>query len=476
MSIKEITDKFLDWEKENELYEIEVHDHPIYPFIRTEIYESLIFTTSLTEILKKTSSKLNAKVNLFNIAISSLDFFRKKHLLNRSNLFITNTDSKLKFESKYVDYFCDKLIKEVSGDASILEFPNLQDYHFKEITNKDITVKADIFYVLERVYTKKIDANSLRIEISRIFELYADIYKELHGFVPESTAINLLFNRVKRNLQRIHLYKKFIKRYRPKRVFLKSAYSPMSQIFIRVCKEYNVKIIELQHGHIYPFHIGYILPKETSAIMYFPDEILVWSNYYKEILKKNNWTDFKIKVTGDFTYNLDINKGTEFDDKLLEKRKKHHKIITLICQHTLDKEFIQFLDNIQELPNDVLILAKLHPRYKEQQEQNFEPVVKQNENFELIKEGSLKDYLTISDLVIGVYSTGIIEAIEMGKKVHIINTRMSEFFLDLQEKGIVQKSDSIMSSYKIINEPDNGNKIVKFREEFMGYLISKGND
>ncbi|GAA4279507.1 hypothetical protein [Aquimarina mytili] len=470
MRIKEITDKFLDWEKENELYEIKVQDYPIYPFIRTEIYESLIFTTSLTEILKKTSTILKAKVNLFKIAINSLEYFRKKHILNRANLFITNTDSKLKFEGKYVDYFCDKLIKEISENISILEFPNLQDYHFKEITNKEITVKADIFYVLERLYTKKIDNNSLKSEVSRIFELYSDIYTKLHGFPPEREGVNLLFNRFKRNLQRIHLYERFIKRYRPNKIYLKSAYSPMNQIFIQVCKKYNVRVIELQHGHIYPFHIGYVLPKERSTLKYFPDEILVWSNYYKEVLIKNNWAEHKINVTGDFTYNHDINKNYGFDDKLLKTRKQYRKIITLICQHTLDKEFIQFLENIQELPSDVLIFAKLHPRYKEQQEQNFMPVVKQNKNFVLIKEGSLKDYLSISDLIIGVYSTGVIEAVEMGKKVHIINTRMSEFFQDLQEKEIVQRSDNIISSYKLINESGRGNKTVEFREKFKGNI------
>lgn len=469
MRIGEIKETFLTWENVHEVYNIKVNDYPIYPFIRTEIYESLIFQTDLSLILEKTSSVLeNGKISYTEILKNSLSFFKKQHHLKNTNLFISNTDNKLNFNGQYIDNFYDKIIQEFRGNSSILEFPNLKDYHFDKITNKEITVKADIFYVLERLLKKRIDADALYRETTTFFEIYSKIFEELHGKKPSNKVINLLVKRIQRNLQRIHLYDRFIKRYKPKRVFLKSAYSPMKQIFIIICKKYNIKIIELQHGHIYPFHIGYLLSKESITSGFFPDEILVWSNYYKKILKDNNWESCKIIVTGDFTYNMEIGHSHKFDQKLLEKRKKYKRIITLISQHTLDHEFVKFLENVDKLPDDVLIFIKLHPKYIVSQEKNFKPIIDNNKNVKLIKQGNLRDFLAISDLAIGVYSTGIIEALEMGKEVHLINSRMSEFFVDLLEKGVVQKSENILFSYHSITNETKIRKM-EFRIPFKGY-------
>jgi hypothetical protein len=470
MRIQEIKETFLKWENVYEVYNIKVNDYPIYPFIRTEIYESLIFQTDLSDILEKTSSVLeNGKISYTKILKSTISFFKKQHHLKNANLFVSNTDNKLNFEGHYIDNFYDKLIKEFFGNSSVLEFPNLKDYHFDKITNKEITVKADIFYVLERLVKKKIDMGALNRETVTFFEIYSKIFAEIHGIEPSNKAINLLVNRIKRNLQRIHLYDKFIKHYKPKRVFLKSAYSPMKQIFILVCKKYDIKVIELQHGHIYPFHIGYLLPKGKLTLGLFPDEILVWSNYYKEILENNNWESSKINVTGDFTHSHEIEQNYKFDDQLLKKREKYSKIITLISQHTLDQEFVKFLENIEKLPDDVLIFVKLHPRYITSQEKSFKSVTENNKNIVLVKKGNLKDFLRISDLVVGVYSTGIIEALEMGKEVHLINSKMSEFFNDLLEKGIVQKADDILFSHHLITN-ENKNRKEKFRCLFKGYF------
>ncbi|OED36643.1 hypothetical protein AB832_05530 [Flavobacteriaceae bacterium (ex Bugula neritina AB1)] len=472
MNLEEVTKRFLEWEKDNKWYEVCLNGYPVYSFIRVEIYESIIFASDLNKIFRKTGNVSLKKINYRKILHNSLRYVLKESSLKKQKLVITNTENKIKVDDYYVDKFFDKIIRKTSSEVSVLEFPDSKEYHYNNILNKGKTVEGDIFYVLEKLFPGRIDKEKLIDTSKRIFEAYSKLFKEIYGLTPAKGSEEEIYKRIKRNISRIHIYEWFIKKYKPREVFLKSSYSPLMQIFIFLCKKYKVKTIEVQHGHIYPLHIGYLMPMDIEGCNeLFPDRILVWSNYYKEILIKNNWKANKIRVIGDFTYNKElVIKNSSDISALVKLSKQYSKVITLVSQHTLDKEFVEYLNNVNDLPESVLVFIKLHPKYIGAQEKSFKTIIEKFNNVLLVTQGNIKDYLQISDLVVGVYSTGIIEALEMNKVVHLIDTDMSQFFNDLVEMEIIQKSKSIASSYnKIINQDNNIN--IEFRSKFLGYHI-----
>ena len=466
MDLKEISKEFLDWENRNRLYDIKLNEFPIYTFVRMEIYESIIFKSDLSQILKKGASKQVKKINYWELIKSCLGFFTKQHILKNSNLYITNTENKLKFKNVYVDNFFDKIIQNDTSKTAVLEFPNLINYHFKNIQNKKITVKGGLLYLLEKFLKGNVDIPKLDNKIAEISKQYVQLYENIHGECEEKGFEVEIKNRILTNLRRVNIYKNFITKYKPKVVYIKSAYSPMKQIFVFLCKTENIKVFEVQHGHIYPYHIGYLLPKSNKVAKdLFPDKIFVWSNYYKNILLNNNWQENQILVSGDFTYNNEISQEKHIDkNEYSYITSKFDNIITIISQHTLCDEINQFLKNVGSIPAKTAVLIKLHPKYQMIQEKSFSSILK-NKNVILLKEGNIKSCLRISDLVIGVYSTAVIEAIEMNKEVHLINASMSDFFEDLIETKVVQKSNSIFDSYKMQENTFKHTQVV-FREPF----------
>lgn len=468
MDLKKVSREFLKWEYENKLYEIKVNNISLYTFIRMEVYESLMFNSSLSSIFEKEDRKQVKRINYIKIIKSSLGFLLKQNRLKNTNLYITNTENKIKLKDVYVDNFFDKLIKRDSGKAAILEFPNVINYHFKDIQNKDKTIKAGFLYVAEKLFKAKINTKEIDECIAKISKLYTELYSSLYEKKYDEIDLeNLIKNRVLRNLRRVHIYEKFLRYYKPNIVYLKSAYSPLMQIFVHVCKKHNVKVVEVQHGHIYPYHIGYLLPIDVdNSKELFPDEVYVWSDYYKSTLLKNKWNECNISKVGDFTYNNEVSVQKDLSNgEVVSLKSKYKKIITIISQHTLLNEIDEFLEGIEKLPKDTVVLIKLHPRLILSQEEVFSKKALKNENLIIIKEGNIKSYLKISDLVIGVYSTAVIEALEMNKTVHLININVAHFFDDFIQSSIVQKTDNILESFNKFKEQTEKVEVV-FREPF----------
>lgn len=465
MDLKEISQEFLKWEREHELYKIKVNHFPIYTFMRMEIYESIMFKSSLGSILNKEKSKQVKKISYIKVLKSAFGFIVKQHQLKNSSLYITNTDNKVKINQIYVDNFFDKIIKQDLSKFSVLEFPNLTNYHFKDIQYKKETVKSGFLYVLEKILKSKVNERQLREGIKKISKFYLQLYHKIHQEYFDENIDDLLWHRCIRNLKRIHIYDKLIGYYRPKVIYLKSAYSPLKQIFIYSCKKRNIKVVEVQHGHIYPYHIGYLLPLNINKLdCLFPDVIYIWSEYYKRILLKNGWSNLRIRVIGDFTYNEELSCKKIIKSKKTEDFKNNYSnIITIISQHTLTYEINMFLNGIEKIPKDTIVLIKLHPRLQLTQEEKFSKRVRENNNLVLVKEGNLKKYLDISDLVIGVYSTAIVEALELGKRVHLIDIGPAYFFEDFINEKIVYKTNNIFSSYEMLSKPTQKTKVV-FRE------------
>lgn len=466
MDIKKIALKYLNWEKDNKMFEISINGFPIYSLIRLEMYESIIFNSSLNKIFNKSSNSSNVKINYFKIIINAVKFFKKSNILNKSFLFVTNTENKVFLRNNYVDNIFDKIISIAPQDSSFLEFPNLSDYHFDNVSNKSKIVEGDIFFVLEKLVKGKIDKKKLNIAIEQISESYTHLYEDVYKKKLHEDIKIELKKRIVRNLERLFMYKLFIKIYKPKKVFLKSSYSPMKQLLIYACKKTKTEIIELQHGHIYPLHIGYLLPFDVKMGYLSPDKILVWSNYYADILRNNRWESEIIVNVGDFTYNKELNENiTSNNLKIKELGSKYEVVITIISQHTLDFEFLKYLKTVNKLPRNVLVVIKLHPKYIQTQKIRFDELVKKHKNVLLVEKGNLKEYLEISDLVVGVYSTGIIEAIEMNIPTHLLEISISHFFDDLLKREVVYASSSIEFSYNLFSKKPKNNTII-FREKF----------
>jgi len=469
MSIKELSKIYLNWEDDNQLFNLKSNSFPIYALLRMQLYHSFLFGNDVVEEFTKDSLDKVKKISITKVLINSLSFFFSFWKLKKDILIFSNSANRKKTGSVYKDILFDNIRDEQCEKSVILEFPQIGTYHYKNSYHQQHIVKGDFFYALEKIFKSKLNIEEIQEIISFITKEYLSLWEKVHETKINSEALNnQMILKSKRNLSRIVIYKNLLKLFKPKHIYLKAGYVPQSQIIIFIAKQLKINVVEMQHGHIYSLHGGYVYPKNSNLGL-FPDKIAVWSKYYEGILFKNGWSYDRIKVLGDYTELEKLNDSLSsqtMNTTLMKIKNNHEHVITIVSQHSIEYVFVNFLKKLQNLDKNLGVILKLHPRLQEKQTSFFEKELTQLDNLFFISNVDIKECFFISDLIIGVYSTVMIEAIEAGVPVHLIDCHESELLCDLVDEDLVVLSSDIDKSYDLIKSVPNKVKEYKFRDKF----------
>ena len=453
MIIKDLREHFLKWEDDNKFYDFKVNNISIYTFIRFELFEALVLEINPIVSFQKNEDQLKHKIDYFGILRNSLFFFVKIFKLFKKEIVITNSENRIKVKNIYQDIFFEKIIENINKDFAVLEFPNVKTLHKKPRSYETNTVNADFFYLLEKIITLNNKKDNIKNFTRHITLSYNKLYYKIHKTNIDCDILQKkIENRVYRNIKRKSIYFHFFRLTKPKKIYIKSAYTPLNQIIISNAITNNIPVIEVQHGHIYPSHIGYLLPFNKKHHDLFPNYIYLWSNYYKEVLLNNNWPNNKLLNIGNFTLKK-FSKATQIDSELINIKNEYETIITILSQHTLADKFIDYLSDIKKLPENVGIIIKLHPKYTDFQIEKYSTISTKN-NIHILNQVDIYELFSISDLLVSAYSTSIIEAIQVRKKVHLLKTQSSSLYENLLNMRQLVFSSSIYESYENMNNYD----------------------
>jgi hypothetical protein len=275
------------------------------------------------------------------ILFYSLSFIFTARRLKKPVLIISHTENRREHNNTYRDLYFDRIIEHYKNTCCLIEFPKMGKYHYSHNTHLDRIVKGDFIYVLERVIHARFDRAMIESQITELSRSYKILFSGIHHDVFDEVALKAhLASKVSRNIRRLPVYRWLLHFASPKMIFLKSAYSPQSQILLYWAKKMGIKSVEVQHGHIYPLHSGYIMPVDFKGAGIFPNHIAVWSEHYKDTLIKNGWPSNRIMVTGDITSTPGTSHSTRTrDEELLAFVRERNPVITIIGQHTINEVF-----------------------------------------------------------------------------------------------------------------------------------------
>ncbi len=238
-------------------------------------------------------------------------------------------------------------------------------------------------------------------------------------------------------------YDKLIKKRKPKQIFLVCSYV-YKLALIAAAKQNKVETIEIQHGTIDKFHLGYSFP-EHNSIDYFPDKMYFFGEYWK------NCMSFPIEEENKIVYGFPYFRKQKKKYATIEKKTG---TILIISQGTIGNNLSEFLWKSREFLKDYQITYKLHPGEYDRWKTDYPNLVKLSEleNVTIIDNNNtnLYTFLAESEFVIGVYSTAIYEALAFDCKVMCVNLPGIDYLEDLIKKDFV----------KLVVKP----------EDFSGYL------
>jgi len=430
LSLKEFINKFLEFEDNNNLFDIEISDMKVWEYTRFSIYQylfSIYFQTSYNfrgDIKSKFNIFIKAFFNYLNSVIKYNLFLKK----NKTEILIFNHPRRQKDGNYFLDIHTDPLLKELNKKFIVLESSYSLE-HFKPAPTKNL------IYIDWLEFPYRVLANLKNLELTnRDSLLINDIVNKIK---KEFNLVNekIIYYTLERLIKRYNILKngvkKLILKYKPKMLIVVDSYTIIHRLAIEQAKKLSIPTIELQHGVMGPYHIAYKF-KNLINIKSFPDYIFVWGNHWKKNtkfpVKKEN-----IKVTG-FPY-LESKKKSLIFNK--EFREKNILIISGgINQKTLSQLIISCLKT--KKLDEYRFIYKLHPIEYRDAMKTY-PELYSNKNIQVIDNNnkSIYDFFAISEFQIGVFSTALFEGLAFGLKTIIVKLPGWEYMESIQGKAAV---------------------------------------
>lgn len=421
-SIDELEKRLINIEKKMKIYKEKINDVFFYKLIRVNLFVMITEMLKLSQEKQKQEKLFKVVKEFFKTYLK--EFFKKDEkyieniLFDNNRFYLENKE----YKSIHLEELVNKLDKQNKSYGIIYPW-GVEDFKKKKKAIK-VSLKLFLGYsfnTFKELLKKKIKFNKLR-KNNLVEQLKKNLRKEFGIDIPIEYLIEKEIGKFKLNYNYYHNY---FKKKKVKKIYLICSYG--KEGIIAAAKDLKIEVIELQHGIIIKQHLGYNF-KEIE-IPYFPDKLLLWGEYWKElnIFPKN--TEIEIS---NFSY---LNKQ-------IEKYKNINRIeeqIIFISQGPIGRKLsIKAIEFAKENP-EKKIVYKLHPREYGIWRKEYKELFKNKDLKNLIivdnNKKNLYEYLYESSYLIGVSSTVIYEALNIGLKVGIIKLYSYEFFKEFENSN-----------------------------------------
>ena len=433
-TVKEVCDTLFSLEEKYDLNQMKIQGIYAWQLVRIYVYY---------EISRKIGvfgSPQQAKVTIIDKILSFLPFVKNSLFSNplkgkyHKDILIFDHPRKVKHEGEFKDIYSYFLTDDLDSRNSyeVIETPYLN----KHFTKKEDHIKYNDRILLGSYFYKKTRKTPLKnYEKNKIANLQREINS---NFNIEIDLLNIMENHILDFKYQYKKYNQLFKKRSPKYIFVVVAYE--NQAMIAAAKDNNIEVIELQHGTISNYHLGYNYPnkKDKNNVKYFPDKILSFGSYWGEVANYPIYDEDIIPIG--FPY---LNENIQF----FLKNKKNKNQILFISQGVIGKYLSEFAYNIaKKLENskeNYTFIYKLHPGEYSNWQNNYSYLKKCEKlaNFHIIdnNETSLYELFSKSEYQVGVFSTAIYEGLLFNCKTFIIDLPGSEYMNNLVEKDYVKK-------------------------------------
>lgn len=417
--MKKIVDDIFEIEKDLALFSKQINGIYFWKLVRFNIWNKLVENQKLYE--KPKGNGANNVELIKKIAINSKKNIRYKKETVNTLFFISNRLKKYNKKNKEI-YISDIWEKE-SERKQCVHSDNIQDFFTQNIWYEN-DIEYAIRFLLNRV-TKKYTLNSEEIDIiEKINKFFYERYQ-----VKQVVTIEELSKLIQIFLFKKDYYKKLLNEKKVEKIYLICSYG--KEHIIAAARENNIKTIELQHGLMDEYHLGYHFPNQNSQISYFPDEIYLFGKFWDDItILPNNTTKYI------YGYPHLISQLENL--KKIEEKKGQ---ILFASQYHVATEFTKEVVNYAKRNPKNHIILRLHPREFATWQTDY-PYLNENKqlpNLEISdnNEKTLHELIQESEYIVGISSTVLYEALELRKKVGAVAYPSIEKISHMIEKGYI---------------------------------------
>lgn len=428
-SYKSVFNKIIGLEKKYSLYDIRISNIFAWELIRAPLFEHILEAFGVLDKHFSVPNKINDQ------------YFGKKRITDICKY------EKLIFEfprKRNTDYKTLAVRKTFSDNSAVLEYP--QEFGYSD----DCYLEESNYYPIHD-FLSYCKTNNLKFEFDnegkRIVRWFKKLFIEEFGLDIE---FSLFFkSRIMKYTKEYEYFYTLFKNSKLKEVFIPSAY--WSAGIVSAAKNCGIVVSDIQYALISKYHPSFAFP--VSARAYGSDRVYLWSKYWnikevpynKSFVLETNYLKEKLMNFGELN-----NLSVKYDIAFIGQSRIGRKLFNIALDYAkLNKD-----KNIVFCPHpDEMV--ELYARY---QEINGLDNLNISEKFQDTLEAIL-----LSKNIVGVYSTSLIEAAALNKKVFSIKLSGHEVLEREVEKGYIcyiddinDLNNKILSNF-VSNNPDVSN-------------------
>lgn len=435
-----LCNKIYDLEKKHNLLYKNIQGVPIWQFIRMEMYYKLtqdtkVFTKPHTDFFNKFAMVKNMPRLLYN------SLFNNPIQGNyQKDFLVIDHARKLLINDEFIDIYSKYLLDTLNkNDYDVLEYAYRNKHYTKKETNRKYLDILRVKLILPFIFSK---VKFTLEELSLIRELEKDIE---HLFGLKYDIENIFTKHIIRFKVYYNYHSRLIKKRNPKTIYVLVSYA--NPPLIAAAKDNNVKVIELQHGTISPYHLGYNFPDcDKEELKCFPDMLYTFGEYW------NTAADYPIPKENIKVY------GFPYMKERLEQYKGYKKIdkqVLFISQGVIGKDLSEYAYQLAMNLPEYKFIYKLHPGEYDRWKDEYDTLVETDklENFQVIdnNEKSIYRYFAESEFQIGVFSTAIFEGMALNCKTILVSLPGIEYMNKLIEQKaviLIRTKDELFKAVK----------------------------
>ncbi|ODR97413.1 hypothetical protein AUC69_12440 [Methyloceanibacter superfactus] len=224
-----------------------------------------------------------------------------------------------------------------------------------------------------------------------------------------------------------------------KKLFLTNAYGLSTTAALEGARAQGAHVIELQHGIISPFHLGYSWPGRPQ-VPYSPDELWCFGKFWPESTPLPAKTSSRV-IGAPYVYELAAKAVGPRDEK----------IVVFTSQGVVGQQlFGMALEAARRRP-DLQIVFRLHPsEILEQYEDSLRGCDDVPSNFSLShRDPNIFALLATAAIQVGAFSTTLFEGMSLGTRTIVVDLPGAEYMRPVIGKGdalLVRDVDELVSA------------------------------
>lgn len=233
---------------------------------------------------------------------------------------------------------------------------------------------------------------------------------------------------------RLSRYVDLIERVDPNVVVLTVSYGHGKATQIEACKRLGVPVVELQHGVIDPYHMGYSYPGPERTKRTFPDYLLVYGTFWRDMVSYPIGDDRVIPAGHPFMES----RLPEHDEAARTER------LVFVSQGSIGDRLSRFAAELAGDPRFTAdIVYKLHPAETARYPEEYPWLADADLRVADGSESSLYELFASSTAQVGVYSTAVYEGLRFGLRTYIADLPGAVKLRPLVEDGVATPVGSV---------------------------------